>query len=264
MTTTRATIAKRIAAGDSLKGLRLALPRGVRELSAIEPEEREMVREELGDEAAEGRLVRFKISTEVRAADGHVIHADAWDLERYRSNPIVLWQHDRFQPRVADSVVWTEEADTYAVAAFYPREVNEFSAMLGEMTARRGHAASVGFDILEAEPAPPEVLQHVPWALDITSARLEEWSLVNLGADPDALAEARAYGIDTSPAARHLERVLDEVRELRAQLAELYAAARGDPPIVVDMGARRGAHSGPDPETIRRAAREALRRSFGS
>lgn len=172
--------------------------------------DKEAVKAQLGDDAAAGRLVPFTISTERRATDGHVIRASAWQLDRYRKNPVVLHAHDRWSPRIADSVVDIVESRLRAIASFFPREVSALSWELGEIAATRGHAASVGFRILRAVPAADDVLEQIPWALDIDSARLDEWSLVSIGADEDALAEARSSGLSTEAIGAALARMLDE------------------------------------------------------
>lgn len=183
--------------------MRAAAPRVRAELL---PDDRERVRAEFGDDAAAGRLVPFVISTEARAADGHVIRAGGWRLDGYKRNPVVLWNHDRSAPRVGDSVVEVRGAELRAVFAPLPRDVSELAYALGEVAATRGHAASVGFGIVEAQPAPPDVRTEIPWALDILQAELDEWSLVNIGADPLALT-ARADGVRLRA---DVERMLDD------------------------------------------------------
>jgi hypothetical protein len=230
------------AAGDKLAGLQVRSGRAQAErAAAITDADRDRVRAVLGDDAAAGRLVRFVISTEQRASDGHTIAAGGWMLEGYQRNPVVLWQHNRSRPRVADSVAWIEGGALRAIAAFVPREVDPFAAALGELAALRGHAASVGFDILEAAPASPDIRKETPWALDISRAALLEWSLVNIPADTGAIAEAREHGVDTAPIARELEHILDErmarlevaVRERLEQALE--AARTAAAPKVVDL-----------------------------
>jgi hypothetical protein len=196
----------------------------------------ETVRATLGDDAAAGRLVPFTISTERRASDGHVILSSAWSLDRYRKNPVVLLGHDRWGTRIGDSVVSVVDNRLRAVASFFPREVSPLSWELGEISATRGHAASVGFRILRAHPAPEDVLKDTPWALDIDACRLDEWSLVTLGADEDAMTEARHEGLSTSAIAEALSRMLDEGRfdgALRSAAERAWKAAAPTAPTVV-------------------------------
>jgi hypothetical protein len=201
---TREAITHRITTGASLAGARMRrnVPRGLRTLVEADTE---MVRAQLGDDAAKGRLVPFVVSTEERATDGHVIRAAGWQLDAYRTNPIVLWSHSRGMPRIGDSVVEVRGDVLRAVASFLPRDVSELAWSLGETAAQRGHAASVGFGILDATPAPPEVRKTIPWALDIARAELDEWSLVNIGADAGALSERT----DPERLARELESIIE-------------------------------------------------------
>lgn len=191
-------------------------------------EDKAKVKEQLGDEAAAGRLVPFTISTERRAADGHVVKAAGWQLDRYKKNPVVLWSHDRWSPRIADSIVEVVDNRLRAVAAFFPRELSPLSWEIGEIAASRGYACSVGFRILRASPAPDDVVENIPWALDIEAARLDEWSPCNIGADEDALTESRAAGLSTDAIASALSRALDEgflAGLVRTEVERLYRAA---------------------------------------
>lgn len=191
-------------------------------------EDKAKVKEHLGDSAAEGRIVPFTISTERRASDGHTIKAAGWALERYRKNPVVLHGHSRWSPRIADSVVEVVDNRLRGIASFFPREMSSLSWELGEIAASRGHAASVGFRILRAVPAPEDVTENIPWALDIEAARLDEWSLVTIGADEDALVEARADGLSTEAIGTALARILDERQlspALRAEVERLHKLA---------------------------------------
>jgi len=204
--------------------MRAAAPRVRAELL---PEDRERVRAEFGDDAAAGRLVPFVISTEARAADGHVIRAAGWKLDAYKRNPVVLWNHDRSAPRVGDSVVEVRGSELRAVFAPLPRDVSELAYALGEVAATRGHAASVGFGIVEAEPSSADVRSEIPWALEILQAELDEWSLVNIGADPLALT-SRADGVRLRS---DVERLLDDpMTPLAVRLALMSVWRAADAP----------------------------------
>lgn len=198
-------------------------------------EDVEKVKEQLGNDAAAGRLVPFTISTERRAADGHVVKAAGWQLDRYRKNPVVLWSHDRWSPRIADSIVEVVDNRLRAVAAFFPRELSPLSWEIGEIAASRGYACSVGFRILRASPAPDDVVENIPWALDVEAARLDEWSPCNIGADEDALTESRTAGLSTDAIAAALSRALDEggiAAMVRSEVERLYRAAAPAAPVV--------------------------------
>lgn len=246
MLTTREQILdaiKNMPAGGSLSGFRL---RGVREprfeggkrmVREASEDEKARVRDVLGAAAAESRVVPAVWSTERRASDTHVIKATAWQLERFTKNPVVLWRHQSWVPRIGDAVVEVKDNELRALVSFMPRDLNELSFTLGEIAATRGYAASVGWNTLAAVPAPDTVRKEYPWALDITSAELEEGSLVNIGADEDAFHDGRAQGIDLDPVARALSQRIDELARggEREKLEALWKAA-ADPgrPVVVD------------------------------
>jgi len=52
----------------------------------------------------ERRIVRFKASTETEDRDGDIIKVDGWDFETYKTNPIILYMHQRAMPAVAKTV----------------------------------------------------------------------------------------------------------------------------------------------------------------
>jgi hypothetical protein len=271
---TRDALAAKVKAGEPLMGVSLRSERVERLDGAVSDEQMEMVKAKLGADLV-GRVVPFVISGEGRATDGHTIKAAGWDVAEYERVPHVFWQHDyrgwgmpnRGGVRVADSVLVKEAGRLSALAAFYPRDFSQaldggFAWAVGELAALRGHRASVGFDIVEAAVASEDVRKTIPWALDISVARLREWSLVNFGADADAIVEGRAAGVDVAPVARGLERFLDEVAALtqvaRADLEHAWAAA-------MDPGRPRVFDAAPAPASldISAAVRAAWERSTG-
>lgn len=236
----RAELNSKIEAGASLTGIRLATSTPMQRMAELDDADRERIVSELGEEAAKSRLVRFVISTEKRARDGWVIRADGWELEEYRKNPVVLWNHEARWggPRIGDSAVYLDGKTLRAVCSFLPREVSELAYSLGEIAATRGHAASVGFSILDyLRVDDPLVLEEWPWALDITLVELTEWSLVNVPSDTDAYAEARARGIPTQAVADFAAELMDEGSPARAFLERLYASSREAPAPVVSAPA---------------------------
>lgn len=247
---TREEITTRIREGKSLTGLRM---RGVREFPArmqATPADCEKVRTVLGDAAAAGRIVPAVWSTERRADDGNVIKCmpnaggRGWVLDRFNKNPVVLWRHQTWAPRLGDAVAFTDtssgQPQLRALMSFFPREVSDLSWSLGEIAATRGYATSVSWETMAAVPAPDDVRRQTPWSIDILEAELLEGSLVNIGSDEDALAGGRMAGIDVDPIARALTQAIDEATRAgdKAKLERLWAAV-ADParPVVVDVKA---------------------------
>jgi hypothetical protein len=207
-------------------------------------EDRARVVAALGADAGASRLLRFTVSTEKRASDGLALKMSGARLERYQRNPIVLQGHSWWARHpIGHSVVWTETssdgvARMRAVASMLSRELSQaldrgFSWALGELYALRGGAASIGFDVLQAVPAPPDARAIDPWALDVDEWELVEWSLVTIPMDPDAVMEGRAAGLDMEPLVAGFERLLDELGAAgfgRAQLEQAWQRARGREP----------------------------------
>jgi hypothetical protein len=206
----------------------------------------ERVRSELGEDASKGRILRFSIGGEGRMRDGINLKMAGGDLERYRKNPVVLWQH--YRGPVGHSIVEADGERLRATVAMLSRELSQaydagFSWALGELAHHRGHAASMGFAVNRASPAPTEVLKQDPWAIDAEQWELMEWSLVKVPMDPDAISEARATGLDTEPLAAGFARMLDELTAAgieRSEIEAAWAAAAGKKPTV-DLDAIRAA-----------------------
>jgi hypothetical protein len=169
-------------------------------------------------------------------------------LERYARNPIVL--HGHWRGPVGHSVVWSETPSDgaprmRALASMLSKDLSQaydggFSWALGELAARRGHAASIGFDVLVAHAAPPEVRANDPWAMDVDEWELLEWSLVKIPMDPDAVMEARDAGVDVDPLASGFARMLDELQQAgvgRDRIERAWAAAAPARARHVDMKA---------------------------
>lgn len=140
--------------------------------------------------------IRFVASTENVARDGMIINADAWRLDNYRANPVVLWAHDYGgfstpRPPIGRAEVTTDERALIADITF--DRADPFAADL-ERKVRAGflNAVSVGWNTLEFAPSPgPEQPPRV------TKADLLDISLVPIPSDPTALKERQQRGLAT-------------------------------------------------------------------
>src|SRR5215217_2414278 len=96
------------------------------------------------------RVVRFVISTGAVDRDGDTIDPRGWQLDHYKANPIVLWQHDHKIPAIARMVRIAVEGNPLALVAdaeFAPADVHPFSEQIYQLV-KTGflRATSVGFE----------------------------------------------------------------------------------------------------------------------
>ena len=110
------------------------------------------------------------------ARDGLTIKADAWQLENYKANPVVLWAHDYTQPPIGRADVTQEEGNLIASVTF---DQGDDLAKNIERKYRDGflHSVSVGWETQESEGA------------TVTRAELLDVSAVPVPGDPGALIQ---------------------------------------------------------------------------
>jgi hypothetical protein len=139
----------------------------------------------MSEPEAQGSPLRFIASTEGIARDGLTISAEAWDLEHYRANPVVLWAHDYSgsRPPIGRAErVWVEDGKLMADLLF--DQEDEFARSV-EAKYRSGflHSVSVGWDTKAMEPGDAQSRGRV------TRADLLDISAVPVPGDPAALIE---------------------------------------------------------------------------
>ena len=98
----------------------------------------------------ENRKVTFVISTESRDSHGSVIRISAWDLNRFKKNGVVHYQHSMHSTNPDDVIgigkAWVEGKELIGEVEFEPAEINELAEKIykkvkfGSLTA-----TSVGF-----------------------------------------------------------------------------------------------------------------------
>lgn len=160
----------------------------------------------------DARRATFTISTSARDAHGTVLNQNAWNLERYKRNPIVGYQHAVWGAPMCndpnpDMVIGRSDvrvegmgrdARLIADAEFEPREVNELADKIWKKIAFGSmRATSVGFEPIgegrygDGEEAHGEANETYYFA----GQSLFEWSIVNMGSNPETVkrdAEQRA------------------------------------------------------------------------
>lgn len=133
--------------------------------------------------AEDDKPLRFIIATEGRKADGIDLRMDNLDLERFRSNPVVMYGHDYWGrgslPIGRAENIEIDGSTLLADTIFDPDD--DFAATV-ERKYRGGYlnAVSVGFDLRDVDPE-----TGVP-----SSWELIEYSAVPVPLDPDAIVES--------------------------------------------------------------------------
>lgn len=162
---------------------------------------------------AEARTLDIRISDESVDRDGDIIRVRGWDLKAYKTNPVVLFAHDHREPPIAQAPKLTKTTDPAldALGVKFPEEGSHpFADMIFSLYRQRVmRAASVGFMPGEFEAIDPD---QGMWAgIEFSKGHeLWEFSLVPVGSNRNALAQARSAGIDTEPLKHWAGRVLDE------------------------------------------------------
>ena len=140
----------------------------------------------------EDRTLRFRISSGMVDRDNDTIAPAGWKLGAWMANPVVLWAHDYSALPVAKGTGAFARADgLFADAEFPEEQLYPFGHQVYQLL-RGGFlkATSVG-------------LRPLKWTrneerggIDFHEQELLEFSIVPVGANPDALVEAKAKGYD--------------------------------------------------------------------
>lgn len=139
---------------------------------------------------ADERQVRVIVSTSDLDRVGDVVLQDGIDLTAYRSNPIVLWNHDRDEPIARCAEIGIEAGKLTALVQFPPEGVSpQADKTYGLILAGVINAASIGFAIKDDAPLDPK--KPFGGAL-ITASELYEFSFVSVPAVRQALVVERS------------------------------------------------------------------------
>lgn len=165
------------------------------------------------EKAATGNKFEFVLSDETRDSYGDIVMANGWDLTRFDTNPMALWDHGH-DPEIGRKPIgrWTNVRvvkgrllGTLDPARGVSDSIDEIIALheLGFLPA-----VSVGFEPIESEPVDPKS----PYAgTRYLKQRLLETSIVAIGANPAAIQLAKSHNISD----RTLSRVFGEHAETR-------------------------------------------------
>jgi HK97 family phage prohead protease len=135
------------------------------------------------------REVEVRMSTSARARDGHILEPDGCLLDNYRTNPIVLWDHDSGEPIGTNDNITVQPDCLTARTTFAPAGISQVADKIcGLVKAGVIRAGSIGFNILAGDPIDPARPRA---GLRVTSWELWEFSFVAVPADTGAIVTAR-------------------------------------------------------------------------
>ncbi len=164
----------------------------------------------------EKRVLEFDISDDIQDHDDDVMLQEGWDFSEYKTNPLVLFQHDRQKPPLGSTidlrlkefqrpyrnVAARTQKKTSALALYDGNKDNQLAQVVFSLASKgmmRG--ASVGFRLKEGMNSIQVIYDDLAlreqWAMDrpgklIKSMVLKEWSNVNIPANARALRVAMA------------------------------------------------------------------------
>jgi len=146
----------------------------------------------------EKHIIRGVFSTADEDRHGEVVDQKSWQLDDYLKNPVILFAHDHTQPAIgkALSLAFNNEGNIEGEIQFAADEYEFANTIYKLYKGGYMRAFSVGFqnEVTELDQENEQVT--------LKKNTLFEISTVNVPAN--ALALAKAKGIDTSPLEKHL------------------------------------------------------------
>lgn len=135
----------------------------------------------------------FIASTATPDRMGDIIEQSGWQLDNYKLNPMILWQHRSSEPIGRARDIQITDRGLEVKIEFMPEEVNPFAARIERMV-KGGflNAVSVGFEPIEYEERDVDT-----WSYRFIKQELLEISVVTVPANAEALVVARS--LDSKP-----------------------------------------------------------------
>ena len=142
--------------------------------------------------APESRRMTFTISTGSVDRDNDTLDPKGWQLDNYKTNPVVLFAHDYKSLPVAKCVeIKSTEHALVAVAEFMPEGKHPFADTVYDMLkAGFLNATSVGFRAMEHTPNQERK------GYDYTKQELMEFSIVPIPSNQEALVSQRSATVE--------------------------------------------------------------------
>jgi len=141
-------------------------------------------------EMLENRQVEFVISSDAVDSYSTVFKMSGWDLNRYERNPIVCYQHRSYSEDpdnlIGTSTIRIEDNMLIGTVTFEDADVNpRAEKIFRKVQAGTLRMASVGARVLKAHLGDEEKNEDKE-VLYFDRSELIEWSIVSVGANPDA------------------------------------------------------------------------------
>ncbi len=138
----------------------------------------------------ETRTVEFVISSEAVDSYRSVFKMDGWDLVNYENNPIVCYNHDAHGPNpdaiIGTSRIYKEDGLLIGAVTFEDAETNPLAEKVFRKVKNGTlRMASISAVILKGRMGIKDAGED-PEVVYFTKQRLQEWSVVSIGSNPDA------------------------------------------------------------------------------
>tara|TARA_Y100001963_G_scaffold29305_1_gene39821 strand:- start:549 stop:1361 length:813 start_codon:yes stop_codon:yes gene_type:complete len=164
------------------------------------------------EKGGEGIVLSYTASTAAVDRYGDVIDQKGWNLDSYRGNPVVLWQHRSDLAPIGKGTVKIHNDSLLIDVEF---DTDDFSAEIARK-AQAGfiNAVSVGFNPLQSVPRSDLPAEHFAYGEKgyfFESSELLEVSMVSIPANGDAIA-AKSLGLAETIASvsKHILEIRDE------------------------------------------------------
>lgn len=141
----------------------------------------------------DNRIITFIASTGDLDRDGEMIKPSAWDIKRYKKNPVFLWGHWHSEPPIGKAVNVSKDDDALVLDVEFPTaDVYPFADTIYKLY-KEGflNAVSVGFMPIEWKDGDPDKKEP---RRTYSRAELLEVSGVTVPSNYNALVSARSAG----------------------------------------------------------------------
>lgn len=143
-------------------------------------------------ESVDGRTADFTLSTDCVDRGGDIVNQDGWKLANYKKNPVILWGHDQRIPPIGRALsVGKRDGALVAKIEFATAEQHPFAETVFQLV-KGGfvNAGSVGFIPIKYN------WNEDRYGFDFIEQELIEYSIVGVPMNPEALQQAKAFGLD--------------------------------------------------------------------